>query len=104
MSPLRPTGIEAVPIPCPHCDATQLYFAAVQVHPAEGGMDIHISMIEAEAHDHPTDGPQGVPTVSINLQCLDCGGWAFLALASGMDDGTWLKFRGYAPEPQQWKQ
>jgi hypothetical protein len=44
MPSIRPTGIEPIPIPCPHCDATQLYFAAVHVHPAEGGMDIHISM------------------------------------------------------------
>ena len=101
MPPLQPTGDEPILVPCPHCGAEQLYFAAVEVHPAEGGMDVHISLTEGQAHEYPTNGPELVPIIAMHLQCLTCDGWPFLGLASGINDGTWLKFHGYMPEPHQ---
>src|SRR5918995_1028314 len=94
---LQPTGTEPIPLNCPHCGARQLFLGFVHVHPAEGHMDAHLSLIDGEGHEHPTDGPQGAPLVGMHLQCLACDGWAWLILCSGMDDGSWLRFTGCEP-------
>jgi hypothetical protein len=56
-------------------------------------MDAHIFLIEDESHELPTEGPVGMPIVTRHLQCMTCNQWAFLVQASGIDDGTWVKFQ-----------
>lgn len=89
---LMPTQHEPMAVPCPHCGAAQLFLAGVIMRPADEPMQWWFSLLTGQSDQSAGDPHEGVPRLVLHLQCLRCNGWAWIAMCSGVDDGSWLRF------------
>jgi hypothetical protein len=91
-APMESTHREPMPIPCLHCSARQLFLVSVSCRPVQGMMEFRLHTVNEGGHEFPSDWPEGIPAVTCNFQCLACEQWSFIAVCSGTDDGSWLRF------------